>query len=226
MKELIRQILREYTEPKVTITEISPDSPLLKKILLEQEEDNNVFYDNEGNVVNINGVARELKNYFKLHYNFTPETPKVFCGRFNSKGCGLKFILNENDPFRNNHFVERIYRVTSGDYRPNGTKYNEKLVNPGKFEGLDLFFDNIEKITERIEESSKSIKGGRDPWAKTTSKSFYMLKLDNLFSIMFELEKNNVAGHGITYIVRFLTQLKGDEMNRTSELHKSIKIIF
>lgn len=223
MKELIRQILREYTEPKVTITEISPDSPLLKKILLEQEEDNNVFYDNEGNVVNINGVARELKNYFKLHYNFMPETPKVFCGRFNSKGCGLKFILNENDPFRNNHFVERIYRVTSGDYRPNGTKYNEKLVNPGKFEGLDLFFDNIEKIIEKID-LSNNLGKGKKPWVEPDKKSFYMIKLDNLFSIMFELEKTTIQNQGKVYIVQFLTQLKGEEMNSTPKLHQSIRI--
>ena len=224
MKELIRQILREYTGPRVTITEISPDSPILKNILLEQEEDdNNIFYDNEGNVVNINDVARELKNYFKNHYNFTPEAPKVFCGRFNSKGCGLKIILNEKDPFRGNHFVERIYRVTSGDYRPNGFKYNEKLVNPGKFEGLDLFFDNIDKIIEIID-TSNTVSKGKKPWTEPDTKSFYMIKLDNLFSIMFELEKNTVEGYGKVYIVKFLTQLKGEEMTKTPKLHQSIRI--
>ena len=223
MKELIRQILREYTGPKVTITEISPDSSILKNILLEQEEDNHIFYDNEGNVVNINGVARELKDYFKNHYNFTEENPKVFCGRFNSKGCGLKFILNEKDPFGNNHFVERIYRTTSGDYRPNGSKYNPKLVNPGKFEGLDLFFDNIDKIIEVID-LNNIVSKGKTPWIDTQTKSFYMIKLDNLFSIMFELEKNYIEGQGKGYIIKFLTQLKGDEMNKTPKLHLSKRI--
>lgn len=222
MRDLIRQILREYTKPKVTIFEISPDSPILKNILSEQDN-NNVFYDNEDNVVNINSVATELKNYFKFHYNFSKDNPKVFCGRFNSKGCGLKFILNEKDPFRNNHFVERIYRVTSGDYRPGGSKYNPKLVNPSKFEGLDLFFNNIEKIIEIIDVSNISFKG-KPSWPETKTKSFYMIKLDDLFSIMFELEKSNIQDQGKVYIVKFLTQLKGEPMNRTPKLHQSIRI--
>jgi hypothetical protein len=223
MKDLIRQILREYVEPKVTIYQISEDSPILKNILLEQNDDNHIFYDNDGNVVNISRVAQELKNYFKSFYNFTEENPKVFCGRFNSKGCGLKFVLNERDPFRNNHFVERIYRVTSGDYRPNGTKYNPKLVNPGKFDGLDLFFNNIDKIIEVIELNNIPGKN-KKPWSIPDTKSFYMIKLDNLFSIMFELEKNNIEGQGKGYIVKFLTQLKGEEMNKTPKLQLSKRI--
>lgn len=225
MRDLIRQILREYTEPKVTIYQISEDSPILKNILNEQGGGNNVFYDNEGNVVNISSVARELKFFFESRYNFPKEKSNVFCGRYNSKGCGIKFILNKTNPFNNNHFVERIYRVTSGDYRPDGYKYDEKLVNPGKFEGLELFFDNIDFVVEKITDSSVSIKGGRNPWQTNTSKSFYMLQLENLFSIMFELEKYDMKTIGTVYIVKFLTQLKGDEMNKTTKLHNSIKII-
>jgi hypothetical protein len=51
-----------------------------------------------------------------------------------------------------------------------------------------------------------------------------MIELDNLFSIMFELEKNTVKGHGKVYIVKFLTQLKGEEMTKTPKLHQSIRI--
>jgi hypothetical protein len=223
MKNLIRKVLREYTEPKVTIYQISEDSPILKNILNEQGSSKNGFYDDEGNKININSVKRELAQYFKLHYNLPSNNPSYFCGKFNIKSdkCLIKFRL-ENEHSIRDHFVERIYRLSQPDYQIDGKMYNKSLVDPSKFEGINLFFDNIDNIISKIEEANTPIKG-RAPWEKTRNKSFYMIKLDNLFSIIFELNKDSRENN--MYNVIFVTQLKGDEMFNTPELRKSIKII-
>jgi hypothetical protein len=211
-------------EPTITITEISSDSPIVKKILLEKKDDNKIFYDNEGNVVNINLVKRELLKYFKSYYNLPSTNPTFFCGKFNIKGdkCLFKFRL-ENEHNIRDHFVERIYRVTSGDYKIGEKKYNENLINPSKFEGFNLFFDNIDLIISKIVDSNTPIKGGRESWSKSRNKSFYIIKVDNLFSVIFELNKDSYEDK--MYNVIFITQLKGEEMFNTPELLKSIKII-
>jgi len=223
MKNLIRKVLREYTEPKVTIYQISEDSPILKNILNEQGSSKNGFYDDEGKKININSVKRELVQYFKLHYNLPSNNPSYFCGKFNIKSdkCLIKFRLENENSIRD-HFVERIYRLSQPDYQIDGKMYNKSLVDPSKFEGIDLFFDNTDNIISKIEEANTPIKG-RAPWEKTRNKSFYMIKLDNLFSIIFELNKDSRENN--MYNVIFVTQLKGDEMFNTPELRKSIKII-
>jgi hypothetical protein len=223
MKELIRQILREYVEPKVTIYKISEDSPILKNILTENKNNKNIFYDIEGNVVNIQSVKRELVNYFHSHYNSPSNNPTYFCGKFNDKKdkCLFKFRLNNEHSIKD-HFVERLYRLSHPDYQVDGVNYNEFLINPSKFEGINLFFDNINNIIEKIKTLNTPIKS-RPGWEKMFNKSFYMINLDNLFSIIFELNKDYSVDK--MYNVIFITQLKGDEMYNTDELRKSIKII-
>ena len=71
--------------------------------------------------------------------------------------------------------------------------------------------------------SNTPIKGGRESWSKSRNKSFYIIKVDNLFSIIFELNKDSYEDK--MYNVIFITQLKGEEMFNTPELLKSIKII-
>lgn len=223
MRDLIRQILREYTESKVTIYQISEDSPILKNILNEQGGGKNVFYDNEGNKININSVKKELVLYFRAHYNLPSNKPNYFCAKFNYKGdkCLIKFRL-ENEHSIRDHFVERIYRLSHPDYKIGGKMYNKSLFDPSKFEGIDLFFDNTDNIISKIEEANTPIKG-RTPWEKTRNKSFYMIKSENSFSIIFELNKDSIESN--MYNVIFVTQLKGNEMFDTPELRKSIKII-
>jgi hypothetical protein len=214
MKDLIRQILREYTEPKVSIREISSNSPLLKKMLLEQDN-NIIFYDENNNIVNIGNVKTELIKYFKSKYNHPKSSPDGFCGEFNNKGsCKKKFTLNELDGITP-HFVERIYRLSHPDYQIGGIHYNPNIMNPGKFEGLDFFFDNIDSLMLKIDTTNTDY-----DWAQRSNKKFYMFTNKDIdFSIIIQIYKNKPV-----YEVKFISQLKGVSNWKTDELRNSISV--
>jgi len=215
MKNLIRQILREYVEPKVTITEIFEDSPILKKILNEQHGGKNVFYDNEGNVVNISEIREELTSYFESHYNHPSPKPDGFCGEYknNSNSCKKNFILNKVDGITP-HFVERIYRLSQPNYQIGGEDYNELILNPSKYEGIDFFFNNINKLVEKIDITNDI------GWVGNNIKKFYMFtKKDIDFSIIIQIYKVKPK-----YEVKFITQLKGVPNRKSKNLLGSISV--
>jgi len=212
MKDLIKQILREYIEPKVTITEISPDSPILKNILIEQ---NINFYDENNNIVNIGRVRNELTSYFESYYNHPSSKPDGFCGEYknNNDSCNKKFIINRITGIKT-HFVERIYRLSHPDYQIDGIYYNPLIVNPGKYEGIDFFFNNIKSLIEKINITNEI------GWVSSGDKKFYMFtKKDIDFSIIIQIYKVKPK-----YEVKFITQIKGVPNRKSEDLLKSISV--
>jgi hypothetical protein len=198
MKELIRQILREYTEPKVTITEISADSPYLKEVITEDKTPNSFIVDDE--VVYTKDVVSDLTNHFLKHYNH----PKGFCGSYNNKGnCKQLFKLGSVT----DHFAYRVYRLSDPMY----TNSND-IINPGKYEGIDLFFDNIDSLILKIIDNNITMKG-RKQWESNTGRNFLMIDVDNIFSIIIELIKKNLVGDSDYMEVKFVTQIKGVQFN-------------
>jgi hypothetical protein len=198
MKELIRQILREYTEPKITITVLSPNSPYLKEVITEGKTPISFIVDDE--VIYTKDIVSDLTNYFLSYYNH----PKGFCGSYNNKGnCKQLFKLGSV----RDHFAYRVYRLSDPIYAN-----SDNILNPGKYEGIDLFFDNIDSLILKIIENNTAIKG-RKPWNSNTGRNFLMIDVDNIFSIIIELIKRNPAGDSDYMEVIFVTQIKGIQFN-------------
>jgi hypothetical protein len=211
MKDLIRQKLKEYIESRITITEISPDSPIIKNILIEQ---NINFYDENNNIVNIGEVRNELTSYFKSHYNHPSSKPDGFCGEYknNSDSCNKKFIIDSNGITI--HFVERIYRLSHPDYQIGGINYNPLILNPGKYEGIDFFFNNIKNLIEKINKTNEI------GWVNSGDKKFYMFtKKDIDFSIIIQILKVKPK-----YEVKFISQIKGVPNWKSKDLVKTISV--
>jgi hypothetical protein len=199
MKELIRQILREYTEPKITITEISPDSPLLKQIITEDKTPKS-FLDSKGNIIFTKTIVKDLTNHFLNHYNH----PKGFCGSYNNKGnCKQLFKLGSVS----DHFAYRVYRLSDPIY-----SNSKDIINPEKYEGIDLFFNHIDSLILKIIDNNITIKG-RKQWESNTGRNFLMIDVDNIFSIIIELIKKNPVGDSDYMEVKFVTQIKGVQFN-------------
>jgi len=211
MKDLIRQKLKEYIESRITITEISPDSPIIKNILIEQ---NINFYDENNNIVNIGEVRNELTSYFKSHYNHPSSKPDGFCGEYknNNDSCNKKFIIDNNGITI--HFVERIYRLSHPDYQIGGINYNPLILNPGKYEGIDFFFNNIKNLIEKINKTNEI------GWVNSGDKKFYMFtKKDIDFSIIIQIQKVKPK-----YDVKFISQIKGVPNWKSKDLVKTISV--
>lgn len=212
MKELIRQILREYTGPRVTITEISPDSPLLKQIISENKTPSS-FIDSDGNRIFTKDIVNDLTNYFISNYN----NPKGFCGSYNNKGkCNRLFKLGSVS----DHFAYRVYRLSDPIYSD-----REDIINPGKYEGINLFFNHIDNLILKIIEANTATKG-RKPWNSNTGRNFLMIDVDNVFSIIIELIKRTPVNDTDYMEVKFVTQLKGAPFdNQTLQKYKpTIKV--
>ena len=233
MKELIRQILREYTEPKVTITEISPDSPLLKQIISEDKTPP-YFFDSDGNYIRTSNVVDDLTRYFINHYNIE----KGFCLFDENNECKRLFKLGRVT----DHFAYRVYRLSDPEYQNSTT-----LINPGRYEGIDLFFKDIYKLDSTIKKqenvgepdkteqetdnsgivikpkkSGKNKIKSRNAWKYNSKRNFLMINFGDKFSIIIQLVKIN------NYIeVTFITQLKGELFNGKTlqNYHPTIGVI-
>jgi hypothetical protein len=249
MKDLIRQILREYTEPKVSIIRLDPNSQFLMEILSESKEQNDdskfivdtgddeedsefIVDTGDNNKVgkrkriginikkdNINyyiakdqnkkyeyplpisisefyNIIEYLKNYFISHYNFPENDPNCILHKYqNDEGENLnkKFKLETISK----HFVERLYRKSDPEYRN-----NTSIENPDKTEGVDLFLNNLNDISKKIDNLTNWGKGFEN------KKEFYLLKKTGTpFWIVFSLVKPK--SKDVSYYVEFVTQMKG-----------------
>jgi hypothetical protein len=227
MRDLIKQILREYREPKINIFRLNPNSKFLKEILLESEEQNN----NSDFIINTNtkkdkinyyiatdknkkytyplpistsefgSILKELTNYFISNYNYPEKNPNSILHNYqNDEGVILKkkFRLEKISY----HFIERLYRKSDPSYSG-----NTSIINPEKTEGIDLFLNNLNDICKKIDTSYYWKKG---PIYK---KEFYLLKTSGLpFWIIFSLYKSDTGD--VIHYVEFITQMKGLESIR------------
>lgn len=215
MRDLIKQILKEYGEPKVTITVLSPDSPYLKQIITESKTPP-YFFDSDGNYIRTSDVVDDLTRYFINHYNHPATDPIGFCGLYkdNSKSCKVLFRLGSVT----DHFAYRVYRLSDPLY-----KNSETLVNPGRYEGIDLFFNQIHNLIKKVRETNTSDENRKD-WTPNSGRHFLMIDYGVKFSIIIELKKRKVKG-GLYFEVYFVTQIKGEDFSSvTKEKYKPIQV--
>ena len=199
MKELIRKILKEYIEK---------DNIILEEIFLPED-----FFDfilNEGKTtVNVSrDIKTSVESKLKSYYNWPKDINSLWCSKIVEVNtpedsdpkyeCKRKF-----DVTISNHWYDRLFRTQEPDYqkinpktKKRGLNYDPKFINPTLFEGIDLFFNNSEKINSFIE--------NRKNWSNNTSISVKMEGPNN-YSQILTFFKNNPKHISVT----FLTQIKG-----------------
>jgi hypothetical protein len=126
MEVLIRQILREFVDNKVEIKVIGNVSDLLN------EQINPVDFNITKEI-----ISRRLRRI------------NPFVGNFKDKRTGddkiVGFVINPKP-----HYLNRTFRLSDPEYKETGKHYDPKLSNPGPLEGIDLIYNNRDKIAEQI----------------------------------------------------------------------------
>ena len=126
MEVLIKQILREFVDNKVEIKVIGNVSDLLNEQI---------------NPVELN-ISKEIISRRLRRIN-------PFVGNFKDKRTGkdraVEFVINPKE-----HYIKRTYRLSDPEYKETGKHYDPKLSNPGPLEGIDLIYNNRNKIAEQI----------------------------------------------------------------------------
>ena len=206
MRNTIIRILREYTElNEITLTEIFIDQ---YDIILSE---GSAFVRVPSN------IKSKLDVKLKSYYNWPPTINNMWCSNIKEKfkegipikSCSKKFNINLTT-----HWIQRLFRTSENNYQkinpktgnPNIT-YNEKIVDPDIFEGIELFFNSKNKINDFID--------GSKTWDVFESK-FVVLK-SGTYQTIIELKKE---GSG-SYVANFITQIKGAPFFDTPQLKKS-----
>lgn len=126
MELLIREILRELVNNKVEIKVVGNVNDLLKEQI---------------NPVELN-ISKEIISRRLRRIN-------PFVGNFKDKRTGedktVEFVINPKE-----HYIKRIYRLSDPEYKEKGKHYDPKIVNPNTLEGIDLIYNNRDKIAEQI----------------------------------------------------------------------------
>jgi len=142
MKDLIRQILREYVEPRVTIRVVGwYDGNIKNKFINENHEWN----------VNPEGCrnAKEFLENYLLDIN--PINTCFYDKRQKKDRCGVMEIVLTN------HYIERLFRLEDPLYIPGQGKNKErKIINPSLTEGIDLISKNRKTILKQIVTSNEN----------------------------------------------------------------------
>jgi hypothetical protein len=126
MEKLIRKIIKEFVNSKVSFKVIGNVGNLIN-------EDINSVDLNIANEV----ISRKLKRI------------NPFQGSFIDKKTGknrvVNFIISASP-----HFIERKFRLSEPEYQKGGKLYDPKIVEPDYLEGINLIYENRDKIAERI----------------------------------------------------------------------------
>lgn len=208
MRNLIRQILREYISLKVIIEEIILPENFFNELLSEGKATVNVP----------KYVDKQLENKIESYYNFKDHNNKWwFCPKkYHSMGekneiCEMAFTLTLKL-----HWKQRLFRHLEPDYNivhGKKGKYFDKrknLIVPEIFEGIELVMDNIDLIVKFIK-SSKN-------WSNKTEKHLLLKK--GSYSEIIAIFKDNKQ----RFNINFITQIKGEFFFDTPELKKSTNL--
>jgi hypothetical protein len=130
MKDLIRQILREYVEPKTIIRVVG----------------------NVGNNINESSKSQIKPEIPKEIYSLINDRVKginPFYGEFIDKKTGelnkVEFFIQPTK-----HYIDRLFRTSDPEHQPGGKKYNPKIVNPSPLEGIEMLINNKDRLAEEI----------------------------------------------------------------------------
>ena len=126
MDKLIRKIIKEFVNSKVSFEVIGNVGNLIN-------EDINPVDLNIANEV----ISRKLKRI------------NPFTGSFIDKKTGKNKVVNFIiSPTK--HYIERLFRLSEPEYQLNGKSFDPKIVNPEYLEGIDLLYNNRDKLAEQI----------------------------------------------------------------------------
>ena len=126
MEGLIKTILKEYVNNKIEIRVVGNVNNLINE---------------EINPIELN-ISREIISRRLRRIN-------PFVGNFKDKRTGqdrqVEFTINPKE-----HYIKRTYRLSDPEYMESGKKYDPKIVNPKTLEGIDLIYNNRNKLAEQI----------------------------------------------------------------------------
>jgi hypothetical protein len=173
MEVLIRQILREFVDNKVEIKVIGNVSDLLN------EQINPVDFNITKEI-----ISRRLRRI------------NPFVGNFKDKRTGddktVEFVINPKP-----HYLNRTFRLSDPEYIEGGKHYDPKLSNPSPLEGIDLIYNNRNKLAEQI--LIGRIKDGDVVEVSSADGSNYHM------IVSFDKEYGKVVRYQLTLV----TQIKG-----------------
>jgi hypothetical protein len=199
MRDLIKTILKEYTKKDIiTLEEIFLPNDFLETLIAEGKTS-----------VKVNkSVKTSIEKRLESYYNWPKNINKEWCSKIIEIGslegkvptykCNKRFDFNITD-----HWYDRLFRTQEPDYQEidprtgiEGVNYDPKIVDPGFFEGIDLFFNDKERINNFIE--------SRKNWGIGESIMVKMVGPDGYSQILGFL-KNNPKHISVS----FVSQLKG-----------------
>jgi hypothetical protein len=184
MEHLIKRLLREFAEEELTFKVIGN----ISNIISEQIDP-----------IELN-ISKEIIN--RRLQRISP-----FVGEFKDKRTGqdktVEFIINPK-----NHFVNRLHRLSDPEYKEKGKHYDPKLSNPSPLEGIDLIYNNRNKLAEQI--LIGRIKDGDVVEISSADGSNYHM------IVSFDKQ----YGKTPRYVLTLVTQIKGAEFYGKKYQHK------
>jgi hypothetical protein len=126
MDKLIRKIIKEFVNSKVSFEVIGNISNLINEDI---------------NPIDLN-IAKSVTSARLKKIN-------PFQGNFTNKRTGKSQSVNfKISPTI--HYIERKFRLSDPEYKEGGRLYNPKIVDPDYLEGIDLIYNNRDKLAEQI----------------------------------------------------------------------------
>jgi hypothetical protein len=245
MKELIRQILREYMEPKISIIRLSPNSPFLMEILSESEKqnDDSEFIVDTGDNNKIGkqkkirvNIEKDITNYYiskdnKKKYEYPlpisntefktilEELKNYFISYYNYPKIDPNCILHEYQNNEGNNLSKKFKLGTISGH------FIERLYRKSDPEYRDNPLienpgktEGIDLFLNNLNDICKKIDNFAN-WGKgdVNKKEFYLLEKTGIpFWVVFSLFKPN--SKDVKYYVEFVTQMKGVTSTRKNTI--------
>jgi len=127
VKDLIKKILKEYTETKVTIRVVG----------------------NVGNNINESHFKPEIPKEIYSLINDRVKNINPFYGEFIDKKTGelnkVEFFIQPTK-----HYIDRLFRTSDPEHQPGGKKYNPRIVDPSPLEGIEMLINNKDRLAQEI----------------------------------------------------------------------------
>jgi hypothetical protein len=165
---------------------------LIKRILLEYLEPE-LLLEGKATAQVPSKINSEIDTYVNKINNYG----KGFPGYFYDKTYNIrrKFFNLEDTK----HFRQRLFRLSEPEYQPTGDLYDPRIVNPDTLEGYNLLVENMNYISELI--NNGIIKPQDRPAVK-----FYT-RGPEPYSMIIIFTQNRIGSNKID--MKMITQMKG-----------------
>lgn len=218
MKSLIRRILKEYVNNDlVTLEEVFFPKGYLK-MLTEGEAKYSVP----------SSVRTKLNNRLKSYFNWPPYLKigekNSWCGvdikvrklkdEDTEESSGLSFGCSRVFEFElSKHWMQRLFRTKETDYNEGGNNFNKKIKDPELYEGIDLFFNEKNKIMTFVSNALNR------NWGMNEEKYIILSKGsgDDIYYELIALVRRTKQ----IIKVEFITQIKGVKFFDTQKAKKA-----